>query len=142
LQRVFTKRTIIIIMQFTALLSLAVVCLCAAVSVDAKKKEYKLSSKRIEAGKYARRCEKEEMSALVVDEEEIKDVAEYLLKNNAPSVWIGGVRGIEYEGSFVLNVDAKKKGKYGSHTYTLVPTDKSKHFTQEYFALCRRASEE
>ena len=129
-------------MKFTALLAAAIAVIVCISAVDAKKKEYKLSGKRIAAGKYAKRCEKDEQDFLAVDEEEIKHVAEFLMKQNAPSVWIGGIKGVNYDGSFVLNVEAKKKGKYGSHTYTLVPTDKTKQYTQEHFALCRRNSDE
>ncbi len=107
-----------------------------------KSKKYKLSGKRVEAGKYARRCEKDDLSILVLDEEtEIKSVAAELLKHNIPSVWIGGIRGTEYDGAFLLSVEAKKKGKYGSHSFTLIPADKLKHFSGEHFALCRRSEE-
>lgn len=115
--------------------------MCMLSVLEAKKK-YKLSGKRIEAGKYARRCEKDDSSILVLDEaNEIKDVAEVMLKNNIPSVWIGGIRGTEYDGAFLLSIDAKKKGKYGSHSFTLVPARKLKDFAGEYFALCRRSDE-
>lgn len=115
------------------------VILCMAIGLDAAKK-YKLSGKKIEAGKYARRCEKDELEILNLNEsKEIEEVAAYLLKNNVNSVWIAGIKGVEYDGEVLLNVEAKKKGKYGSHTFTLVPAKKVKKFSGEHFALCRRA---
>lgn len=129
-------------MNFNALVTLiAAVCMFSLLEAG-KSKKYKLSGKRIEAGKYARRCEKDDLNVLVLDEaEEIKEVAQVLLKYNVPQVWIGGLRGLEYDGAFLLSVDAKKKGKYGSHTITLVPGNKLKDFSGEHFALCRRSEE-
>lgn len=127
-------------MQFTSIL-FVVVCVVAA-CVSAKPKKYSLSGKRVEAGKYARRCEKDERETLVMDEEaEIKEIAEFMLKYNVASAWIGGIAGTEYDGEVLLTIDAKKKGKYGSHWFTLVPANKAKHFAGEYFALCRRSDE-
>ena len=115
------------------------VVLCMAAGLEAGKK-YKLSGKKVEAGKYARRCEKDEMEILVLNEQnEIEKVADYMLKNNVHSAWISGIKGSEYAGEVLLNVEAKKKGKYGSHTFTLVPAGKVKKFAGEYFALCRRS---
>lgn len=116
------------------------VILCLAAVFEAKKdRKFKLSGKKIEAGKYARRCEKDDLDVLVLDEEaEIKAAAAHLLKFNAPSAWIGGIKGVEYDGAYLLSVEAKKKGKYGSHSFTLVPADKVKDYGKEYFALCRR----
>ena len=42
------------------------------------------------------------------ESKEIEEVA-YLLKNNVNSVWIAGIKGVEYDGEVLLNVEAKKK---------------------------------
>lgn len=127
-------------MQFTNTL-LIVVCLALS-AVSAKTKKYSLSGKRAEAGKYARRCEKDDRQSLIMDEEaEIKEIAKFMLSKNVHSAWIGGVTGTKYDGEFVLTVDAKKKGKYESHTITLVPANKTKYYSGEHFALCRRNDE-
>lgn len=131
-------------MQLVSILSV-VACICLALvsaGKHSKTKVYSLSGKRVEAGKYARRCEKDEREVLIMDEDaEIKEVAKYLLSKNVGSAWIGGVVGTKYEGEFLLTVDAKKRGKYGSHFFTLVPANKVDGFYGKYFALCRKSDE-
>ena len=131
-------------MNFSSTISLIVVTVACMMSLSeaGKSKKYKLSGKRVEAGKYARRCEKDDVDVLVLDESsEVKEIAELLLKNNVGSAWIGGIDGTDYDGAFLLNVEAKRKGKYGSHSFTLVPANKMKQFSGEHFALCRRSDE-
>ena len=116
------------------------VFLCLSVGLVTGRR-YTLSGKKIEAGKYSKRCEKDKSEILNLNEKvEIEEVATFLFKNNVNSAWIAGVKGIQYEGEVLLNVEAKRRGKYGSHTFTIIPADKVKHFPGEFFALCRRSN--
>lgn len=132
-------------MQFNQLL-FVFLAVCLVFVADAKKskgeKKYKLSGKRIVAGKYEKRCGKDDLYTFELNDDNVKIAAEYMIKNGVVSAWIGGISDMKVDGEILLNVQAKKRGKYEMHYFSIIPKDLVELYSGAHYALCSRSNED
>lgn len=106
-----------------------------------KDRNFKLTKRVVAGRKYEDKCEHYDMSPAVFDsQEDIEQLAKYLSNKHQLAAWIGGAKGIETEGSILINIVYDSKGKYDYHYFGVYDEValKKRHFKNEFYAVCSK----